>query len=229
MNNYKLIETKLWSALSALTSGVITSLIYDALSSSSYMVEIDGEQYMFTSIGISFWEAGGLILSTFLMIWALISVIIPLLLRLRKRFTYDKIKRINAKELIRTLDETKESVVSLYPVFVRESTSMSDACFVNLYNRDLVKIILRLHSDFLPHNKKLRKIIEGYFRHQKHSSSIAIDRNISSYELDSLIALLREMVQSAKTNTYSDELMKKDCVEMEKALNDLNELVNRMK
>lgn len=224
MNDYKSIETKVWNAVSVLTSGVLTSLIYEAISSSSYVLEINGKQYVFTSIGKSIWGAVGFILAIFLLLWTVIYVIIPLLLRIRKRFTYDKIRRVNAKDLVKTLDMAKELVKELYPVFCAEGDDTPDPYLIKLHNRDLTKTILLLHGKFLPHNKKMRKAIENYFRNPNHSSIITIDRKISSYEFDSVIALLRKMVSGVKLNGCGDKLLKKDCAEMEKALNDLDEL-----
>lgn len=227
MDNYKSIETKLWNAISVLTSGVLTSLIYEAISESSYVLEIEGKQYVFTSTGIGFWGALGIILVVFLFLWAVISKLIPLLLRLKRRFSYDKIKRINVKELIKTIDNVKESITILYPILCAENKAEFDLVFARLHNRQLAKTILLLHRKFLPSNKKMRKTIKGYFRNADHSSVITIDKKISSYEFLSIIVLLREMVKSIKETDCTDELLEKDCIEMEKALDELDKLIDR--
>lgn len=224
MDNYKSFETKLWNGISVLTSGVLTSLIYESISKSSYVLEIEGKQYVFTSTGAGFWGAMGVILVTFFFLWAVISILIPLVLRIKKRFTYDKIKRVNAKELIKTIDKVKESIMFLYPIFCTENKAEFHPEFARLHNRDLAKTILLLHRKFLPSNKKLRKSIKGYFRNADHSSIITIDKKISNYELLSIIVLLREMVESIKETDYADELFQKDCIEMENALDELDEL-----
>lgn len=230
MNNYKSFEAKLWNAISMLTSGVLTSLIYGLLSDVSYMLEIEGKQYKIFSVGTSLWGELGIILITFFVFWAVISVLIPMLLRIKKRFTYDKIKRVSAKELIRTLDVAKESIKNLYPIFYAEKNNdIPDTDLVALHVRELARIILLLHSNFLPHNQKLRKTIEKYFRRHEHSSVISIDRNVSSYEFKATIALLRKMVMSASEKGSSDKLLEQDCAEMKKNLDELGELSERIK
>lgn len=224
MNNYKPIETKLRNDLSMLTSGVLTSLIYGLLSDSSYELDIEGSHYEITSISMSGWCSFGLVVITFLGLWALISVLIPWLLRIKQRFTFDKIKKISAKELIRTLDESKVSIKELYPIFfVKDRTEQSE-CYIKLHCRDLANTIILLQRKFLPQNKRLRKIVEKHFRQHEHSTIISIEQKISGYEFAAVITLLRDMVNQVKSVAGNDALLSKDCTEMETALINLNEL-----
>lgn len=57
MNDEKLFENKLWGQISALTSGVLTSLLYELLSGSSYKFDIEGKQYEIVSTGMDTWLA----------------------------------------------------------------------------------------------------------------------------------------------------------------------------
>ena len=222
MNSYKTVETRLWNAVSMLTSGVLTSLIYGLLSGSSYELNIEGKHYEITSTGMNIWCAFGLIVITFLGLWILISILNPWLFRIRKRFSYDKIKKITAKDLIRVLDETKGSIKDLYLIF--DSSNGKNKDLLRLHSRELAKTILRLHSTFLPQNKRLRKIIEKYFRQYEHATIITIDQKVSGYELAATVALLRNMVSQLKLAAGNDALFEKDCTEMEDKLNDLDQL-----
>lgn len=222
MNSYKTVETKLWNTVSMLTSGVLTSLIYGLLSGSSYELNIEGKHYEVTSTGMNIWCAFGLIVITFLSLWTLISVLIPWLLRIRKRFAYDKIKKITAKDLIRVLDETKGSINDLYVIF--DSANGKNKDLLRLHSRELAKTILRLHSTFFPQNKRLRKIIEKYFRQYEHATIVTIDQKVSGYELAAAVALLQNMVSQLKMVAGNDALLEKDCTKMEDALNDLYQL-----
>lgn len=222
MNGYKVVETKLWNAVSMLTSGVLTSLIYGLLSGSSYELNIEGKHYEVTSTGMNSWFAFGLIVITFFGLWTLISVLIPWLLRIRKRFAYDKIKKITAKDLIRVLNETKDSIEDLYPIFDSENGKNKD--LLRLRSREVAKTVLHLHSTFLPQNKRLRKRIEKYFRQHEHATIVTIDRKISGYELAAAVALLRNMVGQLKLVAGNDALLGKDCAEMEAKLKDLDQL-----
>lgn len=224
MNGYKTIETKLWNEVSMLTSGVLTSLIYGLLSGSSYNLDIDGMHYEITSTGMSSWCAIGLVILTFFSLWALISLLIPCLLRIRKRFAYDKIKKASAKELIKVLDEASTMTKKLYPIFKDERSPHSSSDYLKLYGRDLAKIISLLHRKFLPQNKRLRKRIETYFRRCEHASIISIDQKISGYELAANIALLRCMVNQLNLAAGDDALLKKDCKKMEEDLVELEQM-----
>lgn len=228
MDNYPSIEVKLRNAISALTSGVLTSLIYDSISSSSYILEIDGKQHIISSIETSSWGAIGFILATFLFLWAIISVLIPLILRIKKRFEYAKIKRISSMELVRTLDIAKETIINLYPIFYPGDDTRYDSELVKLYSRDLASIILLLHKNFLPPNQKTRKIIMHYFRYSDHSSIITINKKVSAYEFRSIITLLRRMVICVIADC-DDKLLRKDCTEMKQALDELDDLLTKEK
>ena len=224
MNGHKIIETKLWSGTSMLTSGVLTNLIYELLSGSSYNLDIDGKHYEITAAGMNSWCAIGVVVLTFFSLWALISLLIPFLLRIRRRFAYDKVKQVSAKELLKVLDEAGATIKEIYPIFNAESKDSSSDNYLKLYSRDVEKTILPLHGKFLPPNKRLRKRIETYFRHYQHSSIISIEQKISSYELAANVALLRCMVEKLNGVAGEGTLLKKDCKEMVSALDELEQM-----
>lgn len=228
MSNYKSFENRLLNAISALTSGVLTSLIYDGISSTSYLLEMEGKQYNITSAGVSFWAAAGFVLATFLGIWAIISIIIPFALKVRRRFAYDKVRGTNAIELMKTLDVAKERVTTLYPILLSESQNMINSRLVNLYCRDLAEIITLLHNKFVPRNQKLKKSMLHFFRSPKYSSVITINKSVSGYEFASIISLLQEMVITVKEHGCRDELLLKDCDDLVKNLSELEDLANRV-
>lgn len=219
MNDYKKIETKLWNEVSMLTSGVLTSLIYGLLSEATYTLDIEGKLYEIKSTGMNPWCAIALVVLTFFALWACISLLIPVLLRIRKRFVYDKVKKISAKELMKVLDETSNTVKKLYPVFNTESGDL-----IRLYSRDIARIILLLHRYLLPQNIRLRKRIEAYFRYSEHASIITIDKKVSGYELAANLKLLKRMVTKLTRIAGNDALLSKDCKEMSAALADIEQL-----
>lgn len=214
MNSYKTIESKLWSEVSMLTSGVLTSLLYGLLSGSSYSLEVDGKHYEITSTGMSPWCAIGLVILTFFSLWILISLLVPRLLRIRKRFAYVKIKKASAKEIMKVLDEASATIKELYPIFNGKNDSPNNSDYLKLYSRDLAKTILLLHRNLLPQNKLLRRRIETYFRRCEHASIISIDQKVSDYELAANIALLRRMVNQLNLVAGDDALLKTDCKNM---------------
>lgn len=221
MNDDKIYENKLWGQISALTSGVLTSLLYELLSGSSYELDIEGKQYEIVSTGMNTWFAFGLVLLTFLGLWAIFSWLLPWLSKIRKRFVYDKVKKTTAKELIKVLDEAKRKIKELYPFFTHQEDSPVKEDIIVLHGRELAMIISLLHRKFLPKNKRLRKRVEQYFRHSEHATITTIAKYLSAYELAAEIALLKSMVAQLKKFAGRDALLNHDCTEMEEKLNDL--------
>ena len=220
MDDYKSIEIKVWNVISMLTSGVLTSLIYGLLSSSSYNLNIDGRYYEITSVGMNPWHAIGLAGLTFFGIWVIISVLIPRILKIGKRFSYDKIKKITAKEAIKALDDAGNAIKEFYLAF-----NVRNNDYLKLYSRNLARIVLLLHRKLLPQNKQLRnRIRDSYFRNSEYDSIISIDQKISRYELASEINLLKYMVDQLDLVAGDDALLKKDCRQMNEALGDLEKL-----
>ena len=224
MDNYHSIETKLWNAISALTSGVLTSLLYDSLSDSSYILEIEGKQYIFTTSGLSFWGAIFSIFATFISLWVVISILIPFVLRMKRRFSYKKINRVNIKEMVRTFEIAKEEVLRLYPIFFPEDSQRCDSELVKLHSRDLAKIILLLQYNFYPPNTKMRARVVNCFRKAEYASFLTMHRRLSAYEFRAIVAMLQRMV-ACVSSVDNDDLLSKDCTQMKEALSELDDLL----
>lgn len=224
INDEKIFENKLWGQISALISGVLTSLLYELLSGSSYELDIEGKQYEIVSTGMNIWFAFGLVLLTFLGLWAIFSLVLPWFSKIRKRFVYDKVKKTTAKELIKVLDEAKRKIKELYPFFVHQEDAPIKEDIIVLHGRELAMIISLLHKKILPKNKRLRKRVERYFRHSEHATITTIAKHISAYELAADIALLKSMVAKLKMFAGRDALLNHDCTEMEEKLSDLEKM-----
>lgn len=224
MNDEKISENKLWKQIAALTSGVLTSLLYELLSGSSYEFDMEGKQYEIVSTGMNTWFAFGLVLLTFFGLWAIFSWVLPWLSKIRKRFVYDKVKKTTAKELIKALDEAKQKIKELYPLFEHQEDNPIKKNLIVLHGRELAMIVSLLHKKFLPKNKRLRQRVEQYFRHSEHATITTIAKKISDYELAAEIALLKSMVAQLKALAGNDTLLEHDCKEMEEKLNDLEKM-----
>lgn len=226
MAHYKTFEGKLRGAITALTSSILTSLICDTISNTSYVLQTDEKQYTLTTAGNSFSGSVVFVLLVFSIIWIIISIIIPIGLRLKERISYRKIDQPNRKTLVSTFNRSKEIALSLRPVFINEIGSVLDFDMVKLYTKDLADVITTLHKKFKPHNQKMQKHIVDHFRRPAHSSIFNIDSGISNYEFSALIAMLKKMVENAQecdTKT-SEELFLKDCEEMLSYLKELEEI-----
>ena len=120
MAHYKTFEGKLRGAITALTSSILTSLICDTISNTSYVLQTDEKQYTLATAGNSFSGSVVFVLLVFSIIWIIISIIIPIGLRLKERISYRKIDQPNRKTLVSTFNRSKEIALSLRPVFINE-------------------------------------------------------------------------------------------------------------
>ncbi len=226
MANYKTFERKLRGAITALTSSILTSLICDVFSNTSYVLQTGEKQYMLTPTGNSFSGSVVFVILIFSIIWIIISIIIPIGSRLKERVSYRKIDQPNGKTLVGTFNQSKEIALSLRPVFINEIGNVSDLDTIKLYTKDLANVITALHKKFKPHNKKMQKHIVDHFRKPAHSSIFNIDSGISDYEFSALIVMLKKMVvnaQKCEKNT-NEKLFLKDCKEMLDYLEELEKI-----
>ena len=226
MANYKTFERKLRGAITALTSSILTSLICDVFSNTSYVLQTGEKQYMLTPTGNSFSGSVVFVILIFSIIWIIISIIIPIGSRLKERVSYRKIDQPNGKTLVGTFNQSKEIALSLRPVFINEIGNVSDLDTIKLYTKDLANVITALHKKFKPHNKKMQKHIVDHFRKPAHSSIFNIDSGISDYEFSALIVMLKKMVvnaQKCEKNT-NEKLFLKDCNEMLDYLEELEKI-----
>lgn len=226
MANYKTFEGKLRGAITALTSSILTSLVCDAISDTSYVIQTGEKQYTLTATGNSSSGSVVVVLLIFSIIWILISIIIPIGLRLKERVSYRKIDQPNRKALVSTFNWSKEIALSLRPVFINEIGTVLDLNMVKLYMEDLAGAITALHKKFKPHNQKMQKHIVDHFRRPAHSSIFNIDSGISNYEFSALIAMLKKMVENAQEceANAKEELFLKDCKEMLDCLKELEKI-----
>lgn len=226
MNQHKQIEGKLWNAIAALTSGVLTNLIYNEISSTSYVLKLLNDQYTLIQVNNNAWEKIGFIFATFFLVWAFISIIIPVALRIRQKISYQKIDWINNKNLTKSFDSAKNEALILCPFFVSESTEgVPNPDLALLHIKDLANVVTTLHNIFKPHNNKLQNQIRNYFRNYNHSSIINIGDNISDYEFSALITLLLKMVEKVPSLETDNKLLQKDYNEMLNNLKEMEEIL----
>lgn len=220
MKNYKLLENKIRSLLAALTSGILTNLIYNIIYGTSYIIQSTETQTTIIPQTGGVIQAIGIILLTFITIWAFITILIPLALKTVNRFHFKKIVKYGTQELVSEFEKDKKEVLNLATLFFSGDTDKITSDLINLRIKELAVIITDLHKIFCPSNARLKARIKYSFRNTNHSSIINITDKVSSYEFLSLIAIMREMVCKTGCST-SDSLLKKDLKEMNNMLSDL--------
>lgn len=227
----QLSESKLWKAVTAVASSIMTNLLCNFLSHGSYIIQPNGTQYLIVSDdsnikndALSF--AGILLL--FFVLWGILSVTIPISAKILKKIRFKKMKFHSRNDLVNTISMTKEQAINLKSIFYDEQYLASNMDLAKLQITTLAVIVSTLHAKFIPHNQQRRLHMKDNFRNPDHSSIININSAISKYEFSALIELLQKMVHNVALHTNEDNLIQQDCSQMSKMLNDLKELVDVM-
>lgn len=225
----QVFESKLWQAITAVASGIITSLLYDLVSHSSYIIQPKGSHYMLISDNNDTARTFLTICSIFILffsIWVIITLLIQISSNISKHLVFKKMKNISGYKLANEYAKAKEQTFNLNNNFFYKAKSISDITYIKLHLRDLSIIITSLHVHFYPHNLYQRSHIKHYFRKPEHTTIINIGNTISQYEFQALIELLKKMVEQASSYASEDILIAHDCKEMSWMLNDLTTITN---
>ncbi|MBD5552676.1 MAG: hypothetical protein HDQ96_16170 [Lachnospiraceae bacterium] len=225
----QLSESKLWKAITAVASSIITNLLCSSLSHNSYIIQPNETQYIVISDNSNIKSNTLLfvgILLLFFALWGILSAAIPISTKLFKNIRFKKMKFHSRKDLVNTISLTKEQALNLKDIFYDEQYLTSNINFAKLKIRELSVIISTLHATFIPHNQQRKLHMKDNFRYPEHSSIININSSVSKYEFGALIELLQKMVNNVSLYANSDSLMEQDCLQMSAMLKDLNDLVS---
>lgn len=221
MENYKLLERKLWNAIIVLTSGILTNLIYDEVSNTSYLFQTEDKQFTISQVSESLWKSIFVTVFTFFIIWITILIISTITLKFIRRFHFKKVTKHSRKNLILSFERIKEETLNLEAIYPIENSNLANTNIIKLRLKSLATIITDLHRLFCPHNIKLKQSVKNLFRNYEHTSIINISEKISAYEFLSLISLLEEMISITENHSENDYLLIRDCTEMKSMLSEL--------
>ena len=222
---HQLFESKLWKAITAVASGIMTSLLYDLFSQTSYVLQQEGTQYILRQSNNDVRSVLLTALSVFLMffiIWIIFIFIIQIGVKISKQLKFHKIERIHRDKLVNIYINAKNQTIQLKKKFDNEPNANS----AKLQLRELASIIIPLHTCFCPHNLRMKVHIKDYFRNPKHDTFLNVINMVSKYEFLSLIELLNEILKNFNFYSNDDELMKNDCKNIAKLIDDLKNVVN---
>ena len=227
----QLSESKLWKAVTAVASSIMTSLLCNFLSHGSYIIQPNGTQYLIVSDDSNM-KSDALtfvgILLLFFVLWGILSVTIPISTKILKKVRFKKMKFYSRNDLVNTISTTKEQAINLEKFFYDEQYLVSNIDLAKLQIRTLAVIISALHAKFVPHNQQRKLHMKDNFRHPDHSSIININSGVSKYEFLALVELLQKMVHNVALHTNEDNLIQQDCIQMSAMLKDLKDLADAM-
>lgn len=228
----KLSESKLWKAITAVASSIMTSLLYDLLSRTSYVMQKDGARYILTpddSTAKNTILSIVIIVLLFFFLWGIFTATIQIGVKISRQLRFKEIEHISGKDLVKALNTAKANTLLLKKGFYDEQSNILNINFVVLHLTELAIIVSSLHAMFVPHNRQRKANIKDYFRQPNRSTIIGITNGVSKYEFMALIELLYKMTNDISSCSLQDELMTKDCSEMLAMLNELKEIANSVK
>lgn len=223
MTNIKLLESKIFTGVIALCSSLLTNTFVNFTSTTDYVLTVSNNKIMLMSVPMSF---NTLILNifhiilTFFITFILLSFFFKLILKIYRKIQTRKIKVSDEQELIYIVDSLKENSINLYEKFSLADCTIVQNSFIKLYLKELNNLILQLNHYFSNPDSDESKKIQNSFR-KKTSSYISSITDLSFYELEGLIDLLQFMLNKAASTPSHDTLLKSDCKNMLKCLEDL--------
>lgn len=222
-----ILESKLWQAITAVASGVITDLLYDLLSPSSYTIQdVDSQYVLIPNSNNATWFSICVILMLFFSLWGIIILIIQISTKLSKHLGGKRKPHLCGYKLVTQYTKAKEETIKLNSIFDSEMSHTPNITYIKLYLRDLSIPITSLHAQFYPHTRHQKTNLKYFFRNPEHSTILSINNIISKYEFLALIALLQKMVLLASSHVHKDKLMEKDCKDLLTMLQELDTTVN---
>lgn len=223
MSNLKK-ENKILDATIAVVSGILTELLYSEISISYYEKRIINKVETFVEISQTpFFIKLLIIISLFLAIWILLSIILPRIIYKIQSMRHKRKPTYNNREVISIFNDTKREVQNIAFVF---NNGFSKISFGLLYSDDIAICINKLHAIFCSNSRIQKKTIETVFR---NSASISSKGNlISKYELVSLICVLEklfnECMQENNCEPNHRSLFREDVSELQKKIEELKQI-----
>lgn len=192
-------ENKILTASSTITSGILTDLIYNEISTSHYQKQIINDIEIYVQIDeLSSISKVLIIALIFISIWLILSIIVPRLLYLKKSISHKREHSLNTKEIMNSYIDIKEKVKSL-SLLVSENELPE---YKLLYSDDLTNCVNTLHSVFCSKLKKQQTTVRATFR-----TSISINTKgvrISSYEFLAVLSVINDIIEEVMSSGNID-------------------------
>ena len=172
----KNINDKYASALFAIPSSILTSLIYDAIADSSYkMIITEDNTAIIEQVNkISFLLQFAMIVISFAIIWGVLAIIIPSIAIIVKKMTYYKIHTFTINETVEGYKKIKNEMSSLIFTIKNYSNKI-------IYADEFFNHANELHKLFCSKNKSQQNVVCESFRKSNVQSIDDTSELISPY------------------------------------------------
>lgn len=211
---------KIWGALSAIASSILTAIICDEFSSVSYeVVDSDSGLLLVPASEYHFLFKCLLIGAVFFFLWAIISGVIPFFYRILKRLKYRNKKKIKRSDILTVYQISKEKTLRLNEKISAIQSNDFESVKI-LYSEEISLIIIQLYKTFCPGKKSLNHIVKSTFR--SGDTIYEVGRYISPYEFDELICVIENLL-SIFSNAR-DEMLLSDYSKLCEQISDLKQV-----
>lgn len=167
MKNANRFETKIWTAITAICSSILTSLLTDLISSNSYTVLEKDKQLVIQDIPMSLHDLTLNYLKlivVFLIIWLSLNAIVYTATKIYRKVHVRKLGQISEKEMSSVLETAKQRTMTLYERLEERSFSDVKNCYIKMNLKELSSIILLLYGYFsrpdIKGKENLKKFVE---------------------------------------------------------------------
>ena len=220
VNNFA--DKELIDSLSAITSGILTNIIYDGFFPYYYEKVNTSDTIKFVQIEkFNFFQKLLMIVSIFLLIWFFLAVLIPSIIKTVKILSYKKKKLHSQAAIVTIYNNINKKMQKLIQNNVFILFNNNTNCDITVLSSEISNYINELHMIFCPSKYIQKKVVKSAFRHGNTVNDIS--KYISYYEFNSLINNI-EFIFNLIFQNSNDDLQRKDYHLLYKKINDLKSL-----
>ncbi len=196
------------SALYAVASSILTSALYDELSSTSYSIQNTQQGTVITPISeLNLWEKMLITAALFLVIWIVLWILFSVIPHITQRIRYRNIAPYSQQQIVTQFRSAKQTIMKLQSLTVNPL----------LYADELAKTIRSLYKAFYQSRPGHAYTIKAAFRTGDMADDI--EQYISPYDYQAVIDEAEKLVFKLKEMTSGgDELLRLDCTDLLKKI-----------
>lgn len=196
-------ENRVWSALSAVASSVLTDLFYDEISATSYSVIMQGAEPLIVEVDAYPLISKLLIIAgVFLSIWLTIGILFPLIVGFVKTRCYKRVKIYSSESICKLYKEETNNVLLITEAVT--NFEHPNAFAATLYISRLMSVVNNLYVIFCSPKSSTRRSITASFRNG--GSLDNIDNRISVYEYEELLNEIERLLKLLDLHKQENDL-----------------------
>lgn len=207
--------------MSGVMSGILTEIIYNILSSSTYeIVERDGV-YMCEAIPrISDWGAIVIVLITFFSVWFFIASVCPKIAHRCRTLIHHKPPVYDENDVLTMYNESLLKIREIYTAIYHAQNLSS----VVLYSREFLACIVNMAKIFANEDEDTLSIVLSHFR--TVASLNTVSEHISKYEYFELLDTADKIICILRVHDDGQHGLSKDLDNASSLISDMRNIFN---